>query len=77
MGSAVASHISASKLPHKSMSLLYNAYQRRIPVCVHAAIGTDIIHQHPSFDAAATAQGSLRDFHRLTEEIMRINKSVF
>jgi deoxyhypusine synthase len=74
MGSAVASQIAVSKLPHQSMSLLYNAYQRRIPVCVHVAIGTDIIHQHPSFDAAATAQGSVRDFYRLTEEIMRINK---
>jgi hypothetical protein len=38
------------------------------------AIGTDIIHQHPSFDAALTAEGSFRDFKIFTEQIRRLNK---
>jgi hypothetical protein len=37
------------------------------------AIGTDIIHQHPSFDAALTGEASLRDFHQLVDEISSIN----
>jgi hypothetical protein len=37
------------------------------------AIGTDIIHQHPSFDASMTAEGSLRDFHTLVENISGLN----
>lgn len=74
LGYAVAKKISESKLPYKNLSLLYNAYKYKVPVCVFVAVGTDIIHQHPSFDAGLTGEGALRDFHRLAEEISRINK---
>jgi len=73
LGYAVAEKINLSKLRHKNLSLLYHAYKHKVPVCVHVAIGTDIIHQFPSFDAALTAEGSLRDFYLFTEEIMRLN----
>jgi len=73
LGEAVSREIVNSKLPFKNLSLLYNAYKFKIPVCVFVAIGTDIIHQHPSFDAAATAKGSLRDFHTLTDKISSLN----
>lgn len=73
LGYSVASKIAGADLRYKNLSLLYNAYSYNVPVCVHVAIGTDIIHQHPSFDAALTAEGSLRDFRRLTEEITGLN----
>lgn len=73
LGWAIAHKISVSKLRYRNLSLLYNAYENKIPVCVHAAIGTDIIHQHPSFNAALTAEGSLRDFYTLVENIRGIN----
>ena len=37
------------------------------------ATGTDIIHQHPSFDAALTAEASFRDFKLLAENICALN----
>ena len=74
LGYAVASRISTAKLPHKSLSLLYNAAKFKVPVTVHVGIGTDIIHQHPSFDAALTGEGSLRDFKILTENVIKLNK---
>ena len=46
----------------------------KVPVCVFVGIGTDIIHQHPSFDPASTAVGSLRDFHILVENIRSLNQ---
>lgn len=73
IGAAVAVKIANSKLPYKNLSLLYNAYKNQIPVCIFVAFGTDIIHQHPSFDAAATGEGSLRDFHILVENISGLN----
>jgi hypothetical protein len=73
LGYAVAEKISLSKLRYKNLSLLYHAYKYKVPVSVFVAIGTDIIHQHPSFDAALTAEGSLRDFYSLTEQIIRLN----
>lgn len=69
LGEAVFQMISAGDLPHKKLSLIYNAYRNNVPVCVFVGIGTDIIHQHPSFDAALTAEGSLRDFYTLAEKI--------
>ncbi len=73
LGQAVAGKISELNLKYKDLSLIYNAHKNKIPVCVFVAIGTDIIHQHPSFDAAFTAEGSVRDFRRLTEEIVKLN----
>ncbi len=74
LGYSVAKKINDSKLRYKNLSILYNAFKNKIPVTVHVAIGTDIIHQHPSFDASLTGEGSLRDFYSLTEEICRLNK---
>ena len=74
LGSAVGKMIADEKLPNKNLSLLYNAYKYNVPVCVFVGIGTDIIHQHPSFDAGLTAEGSLRDFHTLAENICSLNQ---
>ena len=43
-------------------SLLAAAYRRRVPVTVHEAIGTDIIHNHPAIDARALGAATHRDF---------------
>jgi translation initiation factor 1 (eIF-1/SUI1) len=72
-GEAVAEKISRSKLRHKELSLAYNSAKYNVPLCVCVAIGTDIIHQHPSFDAALTAEGSLRDFRLLVENVRLLN----
>lgn len=73
LGYAVAKEISTSGLRYKNLSLLYAAYKYKVPVCVFVAIGTDIIHQHPSFNAALTGEGSLKDFHLLVENVGRLN----
>ncbi len=46
----------------KKHSLLACAYRERIPVTVHEAIGTDIIHCHPAIDARALGAATHRDF---------------
>lgn len=74
LGYAVALKISESKLRYRNLSLLYNAYKYKVPVLVFVAIGTDIIHQHPSFNAALTGEGSLRDFYSLVENVSRLNR---
>ena len=74
LGYAVANKMALAALAHKDLSLIYNAYIHKVPVCVFVGIGTDIIHQHRSFDAASTAVGSLRDFHILAENIRSLNQ---
>jgi hypothetical protein len=74
LGYAVAEKLAREKLAHKDLSLLYHAYKYKVPLCVFVAVGTDIIHQHPSFDAGLTGKGSQRDFYLLTENIRALNK---
>ncbi|MDD4908594.1 MAG: deoxyhypusine synthase family protein [Candidatus Omnitrophica bacterium] len=73
---SLARKIANSKLPYGRLSLLGNAYKYKVPVTCHVAIGTDIIHQHPSFDGALTGEGSLRDFYILAEEISGLEGGV-
>lgn len=74
LGYRVAKMIHDKKLPLRNLSLLYNAYKYKVPVCVYVAIGTDIIHQHPSFDPGLTAEASYRDFKTLIDNIRGLNK---
>lgn len=48
--------------PNRHLSILATAVDLDIPVTVHIAVGTDIIHQHPTCDGAALGEGSYRDF---------------
>ena len=66
MGAAVGREIETGRYPHKSRSILATAYRLGVPATVHAAIGTDIHHMHPSADGAALGATSFRDFETLT-----------
>jgi hypothetical protein len=47
---------------HQSSSLLSEAYRLKVPVTVHVAIGTDIIHAHPQTSGPALGEATYRDF---------------
>lgn len=68
-GLAIGQVINEEKLPFRNMSLLYNCAKQPIPATVHIAIGTDIIHQHPSCDGANLGEASLKDFHNFIEVV--------
>jgi hypothetical protein len=76
IGQSLGKKISEARLPFAHLSVLGNAYKYKIPLTCHVAIGTDIIHQHPSFDGALTGEGSLRDFRMLTQEITKLEGGV-
>jgi hypothetical protein len=54
-----------SDLADAERSLLLRAFQLGVPVTVHAALGAEIIHQHPAANGAAIGDTSHRDFRRL------------
>ncbi len=54
-----------ASLPGGKASVLLACHRAGVPVTVHAAIGADIIHQHPSADGAALGDTTHRDFRRL------------
>jgi hypothetical protein len=64
-GEALGARLRSVRAPNGRISLLAMCHKLRIPITVHAAIGTDIIHQQPSMDGAATGEMSFRDFRTL------------
>lgn len=71
-GEAVASFIIGNKNPHREHSLLAACAERHIPVTVHVALGTDIIHQHPTADGAVIGQASFTDFKIFTSIVSEL-----
>jgi hypothetical protein len=70
MGEGLANALAVRKpLPGAQASILLAALRHEVPVTVHAAIGAEIIHQHPSSDGAALGATSHRDFRRLAASI--------
>lgn len=63
----------AREAKFKKFSVLAFAYRSRIPVTVHEAIGTDIIHQHPAMDARALGAATYRDFLLLASLVRDMN----
>jgi hypothetical protein len=77
IGQAVGGFLSAKQPQFARHSVLCAAARLGIPVTVHVAIGTDIIHMHPAASGAAIGEGSLRDFRRFVSNIARLERGVF
>lgn len=77
IGKAVGEAILKGKLPHHRLSILAAGARLGVPVTVHVAIGTDIIHMHPKVDGKSLGEGSLRDFHTLASIVATLNGGVF
>lgn len=73
MGEAVGKAI-LLRAPHAELSVLAKAYEFEIPVTVHVAIGTDIIHQAPCADGKAIGDCSLRDFRIFCAQVARLDE---
>jgi len=72
-GEAIGRCILDNDHPYKEYSLLATCVANDVPVTVHVAIGTDIIHQHPDFDGAVTGEMSARDFRLLASVVSRLS----
>jgi hypothetical protein len=77
LGEAIGKHIAESRYPHRGLSLAAATARLGVPLTVHVAIGTDIIHMHPGADGAAIGAASLRDFHRLAEVVAGLAGGVY
>jgi len=75
MGEGLARTLARRKdLPGGETSVLLAAHELDVPVTVHAAIGAEIIHQHPAADGAAIGATSHRDFRRLAGSLPALDQ---
>ena len=73
LGESVGVLLTREDPPHKETSLLWNAYRLSIPVTVHVALGTDIIHMHRQASGAAIGEASLHDFKLFASVVRELN----
>jgi hypothetical protein len=77
IGESVGRLIQHGEFPYRNKSLLAAGARLNIPVTVHVAIGTDIIHMHPSFDARATGEAAGRDFQKFCSLVAELEGGVY
>lgn len=73
LGQAVGKGLVELGPPYMEKSLLATAYHLGIPLSVHVALGTDIIHLHPQADGAKIGQGSHQDFRLLSTAVSQLD----
>jgi hypothetical protein len=73
MGEAVGRRICDMKAPYRDRSILASAFEAGVPLTVHVALGTDIVHIHPAADGAATGQTTHHDFRLLCSLVRDIS----
>ena len=77
IGTAIGRMIYTTDVPYKDKSLLAAGHRLGVPVTVHIAIGTDIIHMHPSFDGMATGGATQRDFLAFCSLVSELEGGVY
>lgn len=77
LGQAVAAYLGTNRPPFAHLSVIAACARLEIPVTVHVAIGTDIIHMHPDASGAALGEGSLRDFRYFVSNVARLERGVY
>ncbi|MBC8182685.1 hypothetical protein H8E88_16415 [candidate division KSB1 bacterium] len=73
-GESVGKKIHESDCEFKHLSILEAGYRLNIPITVHVAIGTDIIHQHPNTSGNIIGELSFRDFKIFSYQVAKLKK---
>ena len=76
LGRSIGAMLIREGFPYNHLSLLARAYELNVPVTVHVAIGTDIIHFHPNADGAAIGETSHLDFRIFANLVSTLKKGV-
>jgi hypothetical protein len=74
LGRALGAAVERGDLVNPELSILLGAYRLGITTTVHAAIGAEIIHQHPAADGASIGATSHRDFRRLAHALVSLDR---
>jgi Deoxyhypusine synthase len=77
LGQSVARFIGERHPQYERYSVAAAAWRLGIPLTVHVAVGTDIIHMHPAASGAAIGEASLRDFRYFTTAVSRLAQGVY
>ena len=71
-GEAVGALLVEEKPLHLDRALAARCFLQKIPYTLHVALGTDIVHQHPTASGGAIGAASLRDFRIFAHTVSRL-----
>jgi hypothetical protein len=77
IGKAIGDLLIKKDFRYNNISILAAAVRYNVPVTVHVAIGTDIIHMHPSADGAAIGAGTMQDFKTFASMVAGLERGVY
>lgn len=77
LGLALGMELAGGKVPYRSQSLFASGLEYDVPVTVHLALGTDIVHIHPAADGAQLGQASFEDFRLFCRAVAGLEGGVF
>ncbi len=77
LGEAVGRRLLGSDFPFKDLSLLAVAADLNLPLTVHVAVGTDIIHLHPSVNPEALGATTHLDFRLFAALVSQLSEGVY
>lgn len=73
LGASVGRYLARRRgTKYRRLSILDAAWRLGIPATVHVAMGTDIVHVHPSCDPAAVGRAGHLDFRTLAGQVARL-----
>ena len=76
LGRGLGQALIEAKAPNREVSVLATAHAAGVPVTVHVAIGTDVVHEHDDADGAAIGYATMDDFRTFTSLIMSLDGGV-
>jgi hypothetical protein len=76
LGAGRALGEATGEYPNRALSILATGADHNIPVTVHIAVGTDIVHQHPTTNGAILGEASYRDFKLFASVVAQLEGGV-
>jgi hypothetical protein len=77
LGHGLGECMAHTRCKHPEASLVLACYRAGIPCTVHVAVGTDIVHMHPTVSGAALGESSMIDFRILCTVISQMAHGVW
>ncbi|MCX7912980.1 MAG: hypothetical protein N2511_00180 [Thermodesulfovibrionales bacterium] len=77
IGESIGEFIASNDFPFKEISIFATGHKLSIPITVHIAIGTDIIHMHAEADGASIGEGTMKDFRLFAGIVSELEGGVY
>jgi hypothetical protein len=75
-GEALGKALGSEATTNEDASIICQAHMASIPLTIHVAVGTDIVHQHDQADGKAIGYATMQDFRRFISLVSALNGGV-